>query len=157
MSSKNYGQKLRRTQPCVQKIRPDSRRIKRNPPKLYPNCKETNKFVNLLFSKINKIEEVINNFENFFKKTTQIDIDDPFEYALYCSSDWDPMELDQYGKYQDYLTFSNGLKEFIFNRLAQKQINENSNDNNVLATCSDVDDKTIIVQPKLYSKSAITF
>ncbi|RGB30953.1 hypothetical protein C1646_764659 [Rhizophagus diaphanus] len=49
-------------------------------------------------------------------------------------------------QHPDYLTFSNGqkdnleyhLKEFIFNRLAQKQINENSNDNNVLATCSDV-------------------
>ncbi|CAB4443991.1 unnamed protein product [Rhizophagus irregularis] len=60
-------------------------------------------------------------------------------------------------QHQDYLTFSNGqkdnleynLKEFIFNRLAQKQINENSNDNNVLATCSDVNDKTFIVQPKL--------
>jgi hypothetical protein len=63
------------------------------------------------------------------------------------------------------LTFSNGqrdnleyyLKELIFNRLAQKQINENTNDNNVLATCFDIDDKTIIVQPKLYSKSTITF
>lgn len=48
------------------------------------------------------------------------------------------------------------LKEFIFNRLAQKQINENTNDNNVLATCFDIDDKTIIVQPKLYSKSTIS-
>jgi hypothetical protein len=55
---------------------------------------------------------------------------------------------------QDYLTFSNfqkdnlefHLKEFIFNRLAQKQINKSSNGNDA---CYSTDDKIITVQPKL--------
>jgi hypothetical protein len=60
-------------------------------------------------------------------------------------------------QHQDFLTFSNfqrdnlesKLKEFIFNRLSQNQINKDSNVNNkVLPTCSNVDGKTI-VQPKL--------
>ncbi|GBC06050.1 hypothetical protein RclHR1_00660004 [Rhizophagus clarus] len=58
-------------------------------------------------------------------------------------------------QHQDYLTFSNGqkdnleshLKEFVFSRLVQRQISENSNVSNDSQTCSDVDKN--IVQPKL--------
>jgi hypothetical protein len=93
MSSKNYEPKTRGTPPYLRKTRPD-RRIRRTPPKFCPSCRETNEIVNLLFNKVNKIEEIINDVENFLNKTTQMEIDNPFEYALYCSSDWDPMDLD---------------------------------------------------------------
>jgi hypothetical protein len=64
MSPKNYGKKkTRRTLPYVQKIRLDER-IKRKLPKFCPSCKETSDLVNLLYSKVNEIEDVINNFEN---------------------------------------------------------------------------------------------
>jgi hypothetical protein len=90
MSSKNFGRNPCGTSLYVQKIR----RIKRSPPKYCPGCKETSDFVNLLCSKMNKIEEVMNNFEKFLEKTTPMEVDNPLEYALYCSSDWDPMDLD---------------------------------------------------------------
>jgi hypothetical protein len=56
---------------------------------LCPDCKETNDYVKLLSSKVNKIEEIVNKFT---KDPTPMEIDDPLEYTLYCS--WDPMELD---------------------------------------------------------------
>jgi hypothetical protein len=79
MSLKNYEPKTRGTQ----KIRLDARENKKDP-----------QFINFLFSKVKKIEVAIINFENIFKETTQMEVDNPFEYALYCSSDWDPMDLD---------------------------------------------------------------
>ena len=96
MLSKNYGQKTRGTLRYAQKIRLNNknRRIKRNPPKFCPYCKEISDSVNILTDKINEIEEVIDNFKNFLKKSTPMEVDNPFEYALYCSGDWDPMDLD---------------------------------------------------------------
>jgi hypothetical protein len=93
MPSKNYEPKTRGTPPYLRKIRLDMR-IKRKPLKFCPSCRETSEFVTLLFSKVNKIEEIINKVENFLEKATQMEIDNHFEYALYCSSDWDPMDLD---------------------------------------------------------------
>src|SRR5437763_10806082 len=57
--------RTRRTQPYeVQKISLDNinRRIRRKPPKLCPDCKETNDCVKLVSNKLDKIEEIIDNF-----------------------------------------------------------------------------------------------
>ncbi|GBC10270.1 hypothetical protein RclHR1_00950007 [Rhizophagus clarus] len=65
MTSKNYGRETHRTSPYVQKIRLDKiacRIGKRKPPKVCPDCKETNDSVKLISSKIGKIEEAIGNF-----------------------------------------------------------------------------------------------
>ncbi|GBB89639.1 hypothetical protein RclHR1_01640001 [Rhizophagus clarus] len=62
----------RGTSPYVQKIvlnSNGSRRVKRKPPKLCPDCKETNDCVKIISSKVNKIEETVNNFyKNLPKK-----------------------------------------------------------------------------------------
>src|ERR1700743_2172851 len=71
MSSKNYGQETRGTPPYVQKIRLDNdacRIKKRKPPKVCPDCKETNDSVKLFSSKVDKIEEAIGNFKKSLKK-----------------------------------------------------------------------------------------
>jgi hypothetical protein len=88
--------RTRGTVPYVQKIvlNSNNKRVRRKPPKLCPDCKETSDCVKIVSSKINKIEEAIDNIKNFLKKTTPMEVDDPFEYALYCSNDWDPMDLD---------------------------------------------------------------
>jgi hypothetical protein len=63
-------QRTRRTQPYeVQKICLNSnRRIRRKPPKLCPDCKETNDCVKLLSDKLNRIEEQVDNFPKTFPK-----------------------------------------------------------------------------------------
>jgi hypothetical protein len=65
MSSKNYGQETRGSPPYVQKIRLDNNSCKikkRKPPKVCPECKDTNDSVKLFSNKVNKIEEAIGNF-----------------------------------------------------------------------------------------------
>ncbi|RIA95191.1 hypothetical protein C1645_872936 [Glomus cerebriforme] len=99
MSSKGYKPRTRGA-PYVQKINL-SNNNKRNPTKLLcPYCKEINDRIKLLSSKVNKIEEIVNNFDKLstFNKILpdgdMMELDDPSEYALYCSSEYDPMELD---------------------------------------------------------------
>ncbi|GBB89646.1 hypothetical protein RclHR1_01640008 [Rhizophagus clarus] len=54
-----------RTQPYIQKINLDnSKRIRKKPPKPCPDCKETIDCVKLISNKVDKIEEIINNFKN---------------------------------------------------------------------------------------------
>ena len=57
MSSKNYERGL----PYVQKINlsDDNRKPKRKPSKLCLDCEETNEYVKLLSSRVNKIEEIL--------------------------------------------------------------------------------------------------
>ena len=98
MSSKNYGRKTYRTLQYVQKIRIDNnnRKIKRNPPKFCPYCKEISNSIKILSDKVNEIEEVIDSFKSF-PNIVPMDVDNPFEYALYYSNDCDPiiaMDLD---------------------------------------------------------------
>ncbi|GBB83580.1 hypothetical protein RclHR1_10290002 [Rhizophagus clarus] len=61
--------------PYVQKILPDSngnRRVRRKPPKLCSDCKETNECVKIISNKVNKIEEIVHNFyTNLPKKNNQ--------------------------------------------------------------------------------------
>src|ERR1700722_173034 len=59
-----------RTQPYIKKVNFDnsSKRITKKPPKLCPDCKETNDCVNLFSNKINRIEEIIDNFKNLPEK-----------------------------------------------------------------------------------------
>jgi hypothetical protein len=73
MSSKNYEPKIRGTPPYLRKTRL-KRRIKKKPPKFCSSCRETSEFVNLLFIKVNKIEEIINDAEYFLNKTTQMEL-----------------------------------------------------------------------------------
>ncbi|CAB4390495.1 unnamed protein product [Rhizophagus irregularis] len=57
--------KTRGTPPYVQKIVLNSnnnRKVRRKPPKLCPDCKETSDCVKIFSSKVNKIEETVNNF-----------------------------------------------------------------------------------------------
>ncbi|PKY47374.1 hypothetical protein RhiirA4_543916 [Rhizophagus irregularis] len=69
MSSKNYGQKTCGTPPYVQKILFKNKIKKRKPPKICSDCKETSDSVKLSSSKVNRLEEVTNNFyENPIKK-----------------------------------------------------------------------------------------
>ncbi|CAG8629447.1 hypothetical protein GLOIN_2v1820257 [Rhizophagus irregularis DAOM 181602=DAOM 197198] len=59
------------------KIRLDSggKRIKKKPPKHCQNCKETNDCVKLFLNKINRLEEIVDNFrKNLPKKTNKISI-----------------------------------------------------------------------------------
>ena len=60
--------RTRRTQPYeVQKISLDNinRRVRRKPPKLCPDCKETNDCVNC---KLNRIEKLVDNFPKTYPK-----------------------------------------------------------------------------------------
>ncbi|GBB85240.1 hypothetical protein RclHR1_01180017 [Rhizophagus clarus] len=58
-----------RMQPYIQKINLDNgKKIRRKPPKLCLNCKETIDCVKLVSNKVDKIEEIINNFKNLQKK-----------------------------------------------------------------------------------------
>ncbi|RIA95181.1 hypothetical protein C1645_817027 [Glomus cerebriforme] len=68
-SKKNYEQRTRGT-PYVQKINlsDNNKRIRRNPPKLCPDCKETNDCVKSLSNRVNKIEEIVDNLKNLPKK-----------------------------------------------------------------------------------------
>jgi hypothetical protein len=88
--------RTRGTAPYVHKIvlNSNNRRVRRKPLKLCPDCKETSDLANTLYNKVNELEEVINSFKNFLRKTTPMEVDNPFEYARYCSNDWDPMDLD---------------------------------------------------------------
>src|SRR6266516_2231649 len=73
MSSKNNYEQTRRT-PYVQKINlsNNNMRTRRKPPKLCPDCKETNDCIKLFSNKVNKIEETVNNFyKNLRKKETR--------------------------------------------------------------------------------------
>src|ERR1700722_13566213 len=81
MSSTNYEKKARGTPPYVQKIRldNDNRRIRKRPPKFCPDCKETSNCVKFLSNKVNKIEEVIDNFyknssDKKYTKSNQLSI-----------------------------------------------------------------------------------
>src|SRR5271163_3056091 len=74
----SYKKRTRKTPSYVQKISFDTfdstgcsnRRIRKKP-KLCPDCIETNDCVKLLSSKVNRIEEIINNFDkNLQKKNT---------------------------------------------------------------------------------------
>src|SRR2546429_10018296 len=58
-------QRTRKTQPYVQKINlgNSNKRVRKRPPKLCPDCKETSNCVKLISNKINRIEEIINNFD----------------------------------------------------------------------------------------------
>ncbi|CAI2168024.1 8402_t:CDS:1 [Funneliformis geosporum] len=74
MSSKrkNYEHKSRMSQ-YVQKINLNNtnRKTRKKPPKLCPECKETNNCVKTFAGKINKIEEVVDNYyKNTPKKNT---------------------------------------------------------------------------------------
>ena len=65
MSSKNYEQKPRGVPYYVQKINlgNNNRRSRRRPPKLCLDCKETKDCIKLISSKVNRIEEIVNNFD----------------------------------------------------------------------------------------------
>ncbi|RIA95182.1 hypothetical protein C1645_734235 [Glomus cerebriforme] len=69
MSSTNYEQNTRNT-PYVQKINlgNNNRRTRKKPPKLCLDCKKTTDCIKLLSNKVNKLEEVVNNFKNPPKK-----------------------------------------------------------------------------------------
>ncbi|RIA95195.1 hypothetical protein C1645_734242 [Glomus cerebriforme] len=131
-SKKNYEQKTHIT-PYVQKINLcNNKRIRKKPPKLCPDCKETNDYVKSLSLRVNKIEEIVGMSENNSNKQQQsapsglvvfplaqqisgfeqvsranwqywpyrnygpdpMEVDNPSEYAFYCSSEYDAMELD---------------------------------------------------------------
>ncbi|CAB4390477.1 uncharacterized protein OCT59_002976 [Rhizophagus irregularis] len=65
--------KQSRTHPYIQKINLDnSKRIRRKPQKLCYNCKETIDCVKLVSNKVNKIEEIVNNFKNIKKKPEKL-------------------------------------------------------------------------------------
>ncbi|PKC72225.1 hypothetical protein RhiirA1_452582 [Rhizophagus irregularis] len=69
MSSKNYGQKTCGTPPYVQKIQFENKIKKTNPPKICSDCEEMSDSVKLFSSKVNKVEEVNDNFyKNPIKK-----------------------------------------------------------------------------------------
>ena len=53
----------------IQKINlKNNKRIKRKPPKLCPDCKETCDSVKLISNKVDRIEKVVNDFKNLQKK-----------------------------------------------------------------------------------------
>src|SRR5436190_18335828 len=63
MSSKNYERKMR-GMPYGRRINlsNDNQRTRRKLPKLCADCKETNECVKLISNKVNKIEEIVDNF-----------------------------------------------------------------------------------------------
>ncbi|GES95478.1 hypothetical protein GLOIN_2v1648644 [Rhizophagus clarus] len=70
MSSKIYEQKI----PYIQKTRlnNNSIRIRRRPQKSCPDCKETKECVDFFSNKINRLEELANNFhKNLYKTNTK--------------------------------------------------------------------------------------
>jgi hypothetical protein len=69
MSSRSHSRK----DPYAQKINLNNnyRRNKRRPSKLCSNCNETKDCIKLFSNKINRIEEIINNYKNFPKKNTK--------------------------------------------------------------------------------------
>jgi len=83
----------KRGQPYAQKI---NKRIRK---KQCPDCK-------CVFSELNRIEDILNRIEEMIEKMTSnnntnrdystslMEVDNTYEYALYCSNEWDPMELD---------------------------------------------------------------
>ena len=89
-----YKMRTRGTPPYIVLGNSIARRVGRKPPKLCPDCKETNDFVKLLLSKISRIEEIVDNFHRDHYDPSPMEVDDPFDYAFYYSSDWDPMDLD---------------------------------------------------------------
>ncbi|GBB89647.1 hypothetical protein RclHR1_01640009 [Rhizophagus clarus] len=61
--------KQSRAQPYIQKINLDNnKRIRKKPSKPCSNCKETIDCVKLISNKVDKIEEIINNFKNLQKE-----------------------------------------------------------------------------------------
>ncbi|RIA95189.1 hypothetical protein C1645_817035 [Glomus cerebriforme] len=60
----------RSQQPYIQKINLDnnSKIIRKKPPKFCPDCKETSDCVKLFSNKVNRIEEIVDNFKNLPKK-----------------------------------------------------------------------------------------
>lgn len=70
MSSK---QRTRRTQPYVQKINlgNNNKRIRKRPPNLCPDCKETSDCVKLISDKINRVEEIVNNYDKNLQKRNE--------------------------------------------------------------------------------------
>ncbi|RIA95170.1 hypothetical protein C1645_817009 [Glomus cerebriforme] len=70
MSSKYYETRMRGAPYQVQKINLNGNiKTRRNPPKMCPDCKETNDCVKLFSNKVNKIEQVVNDFyKNCSKK-----------------------------------------------------------------------------------------
>ncbi|CAB4390503.1 unnamed protein product [Rhizophagus irregularis] len=71
MSSKIHEAKTRR-ESYVQKIdlNLSTKKTKRNP-KFCPNCEVTTDCINLFSNKLNRIEEVVNNYKNFPKNKTE--------------------------------------------------------------------------------------
>ncbi|RIA80553.1 hypothetical protein C1645_838508 [Glomus cerebriforme] len=67
MSSKNYEPRTNGL-PYVQKINLSNSNMRTKPPKLCFDCKETKDCFKLISSKINKIEEAVDNFKNLPKK-----------------------------------------------------------------------------------------
>ncbi|CAG8588641.1 920_t:CDS:2 [Funneliformis mosseae] len=69
MTSKSYEQKSRMS-PYVRKINllNNNRRTRKKPPKICPDCKETNNCVKLFSGKVHRIEEIVDNFINEFPK-----------------------------------------------------------------------------------------
>ncbi|GBC00961.1 hypothetical protein RclHR1_04010008 [Rhizophagus clarus] len=70
MSSKPY--ESRAYKPYVQKIKlsNNNKRTRRKPSKLCPDCKDANDYIELLSSKVSKIEEIVDNFKNLPKNKT---------------------------------------------------------------------------------------
>jgi hypothetical protein len=111
--------KQNRTHPYIQKINLDNnKKIRRKPPKLCYNCKETIDCVKLVSNKVDRIEGIVNNLKNPQKKKSDklskfnakftlncdadsMEVDDPFEYSHYCSK-YDPMEVDDSFEYAFY-------------------------------------------------------
>jgi hypothetical protein len=61
--------KQNRTHPYIQKINLDSnKKIRRKPPKLCYNCKETIDCVKLVSNKVDRIEGIVNNLKNLQKE-----------------------------------------------------------------------------------------
>ena len=52
---------------CIQKINLNNKRIKRKPPKLCPDCKETSDCVKQVSNKVDRIEKAVNDFKNLQK------------------------------------------------------------------------------------------
>ena len=73
MSSKNYKNYERTTRgiPYVRRINlsNNNRRTRRKLPKLCPDCKATSECIKLISNKVNKIEEIVDNFyKNLLEK-----------------------------------------------------------------------------------------
>src|SRR3954451_22895483 len=69
MSSTSYEHRTRGL-PYVHKINlgNNNRRIRKNPPKLCADCKETNECIKLISNRVNRIEEIVNNFHKNLQK-----------------------------------------------------------------------------------------